>query len=127
MPDDAIPEPVEDQNNTGSLPVAENNERLRAFLRVAFAVCLSVVVMADVALYSLHQALHSRVEAQEHRIERLNKMLTDTLAANQNAEKIEKIGQQVTGIESQMDDLTTAIKAQDAEVPEPEPEKKGRR
>ena len=131
--DDAIPEPAGGQNNTGSLLLVENgSERFRTILKTTFAVILAVLLMGHVALYSLHQALYSRVESQEHRIERLSKMLTDMLTANQNAEKIEKIEQQVTGIGGQMDDLTDAIKAQNAaaaaELEEsPKNKKKGRR
>ena len=131
--DDAIPKPAEGQNNTESLQVLQNaSERFRAALRITFAVVLAVLIMGHVALFSLHQALHSRVESQEHRLERLNQMLSDMLAANKNGEKIERIEQQVNGIESQMNDLTTTIKAQDAtvaaeaEVAVPAPSKKKR-
>lgn len=113
--DEAIPESVETWNNTGPLQgIGNGSARFSMILRTTFAVVLTVLLVGNVALYSLHQTLNARVESQEHRIQRLNKMLTDMLTANQNAEKIEKIKQQVSGIEGQMDDLTTTIKAQNA-------------
>lgn len=126
-PNGPLPEAVDTNNTTGPLPVVENGDRLRSILRMMFAVCLAVLLVATVALFSLYEALKSQTESQEHRIERLNNMVSDLLVANENAQKIEKIEQQVNGIEGQVTELTDAIKAQDAKAaaePEPEPKKK---
>jgi TolA-binding protein len=102
---------------TGSLAIlGVDAETFRSWLRVAFGMGLATLLVADIFQYSLHQALHARVENQERRIERLNKMVDDLLTTNQNAQKIEKIEQQVEGIDGQIHDLTESIKAQDAKA-----------
>jgi uncharacterized protein HemX len=93
-------------------------ERGRFIFRVVLPVAFLAVLMADVALYSMVQALSSRVEAQDHRLERLQKMVTDMIGANQNAEKIEKIETQVDGIETQVNELTTTLKKEAADAEE---------
>jgi hypothetical protein len=111
-----------DANNGGN-----GWERLRHWLRMVYAVLLAVLLVGDIALYSLYQAEHSRVNSLDHRIERMDHMLMDLLAAQGNAEKIEKIEQQVTGMQGRMDDLATVLKEEDAaEEPPAEPEKKKR-
>jgi len=131
MPDqpETTPESVETANTTGPLSALENKgERLRSILRIAFSALLGVLMMGDVALYSLHQAMKSQVDSQEHRIERLNSMISDLLMTNRNAEKIEKIEQQVNGIDGQVQAITETIKAQDKKADnleaELEPKKK---
>ena len=127
---DPLPEsPPEEETKptTGSMAVlGANGERLRSLLRLIFAGCLGACLIGDIWIYSLYQALRSQSDSQEHRIERLNKMVSDLMLANDSAKKIEKIEQQVNGIEGQVSDLTATIKAQDqkAETPAPEPEKK---
>ena len=112
-----------------STPQPSENSRIRLWLGAAiFAVCLLLV--GDIVMYSAYQTLSSRVEGQDHRIERLQKMLIDMIAANQNVEKIEKIEGQVENINVQMTDLTTTIKEQDAEEAKAEaelPKKKKKR
>lgn len=130
--EEAPPEPTANVDTTGPLPTVESNgERLRTLLRMAFAVSLAVLLVATVALFSLYETLKSQTESQERRIERLNNMMGDLLVANENAEKIEKIEQQVNGIQDQVTDLTDVIKAQDAKALEAEletePKKKKRR
>jgi hypothetical protein len=118
------PEATEPKAATGSLGILGlDGEKFRSALRVAFGVILGMLLVGDIFQYSLHQALAARVENQERRIERLNKMVDDLLTTNQNAQKIEKIEQQVEGIDGQIHDLTEAIKAQDAEAALVEPEK----
>lgn len=125
-----LPESAPDEETkptTGSTAVlGANAERLRSALRLVFACCLGACLIGDVLLYSLYQALRSQSDSQEHRIERLNNMVSDLMMANDNAKKIEKIEQQVNGIEGQVSDLTATIKAQDekAEATPPEPTKK---
>jgi hypothetical protein len=99
-------------------------------MRTAVAVVVAVLLVGDVAIYSLYQALLSRVQSQEHRLERLDKMVNDMVVANQNAEKIEGIETQVDNIETQISDLTKVIKEQDeytAAVAAEAAKKKGRR
>jgi uncharacterized protein HemX len=105
-------------------------ERVRGWMRTAVAVVVAVLLVGDVAIYSLYQALLSRVQSQEHRLERLDKMVNDMVVANQNAEKIEGIETQVDNIETQISDLTKVIKEQDeytAAVAAEAAKKKGRR
>jgi len=123
MSDEALPEPVEEANSTGPIPV-ENKEPLRSFLRITFAVCLGVLLMGDVTLYFLHESLKAQVSSHEYRIERLNGMVSDLMMANDNAEKIEKIEQQVNGINGQVRELTAVIKAQDTKAEELESKKR---
>jgi len=115
---------------TGSLAILGfDGERFRSLLRVVFGVILGVLLVGDIFQYSLHKTLSGRVENQERRIERLNRMVNDLLTANENAQKIEKIEQQVDGIDDRILDLTDAITAQNAapEEPEkPEPKRKKR-
>jgi hypothetical protein len=134
MSDDTedTPEPSENENATGPLTIVQNNgERLRSILRMAFAACLAGLLVSTVALFSLYESLKSKTDSQEHRIERLNSMISDLLMTHENAQKIEKIEQQVNGIEGQLGDLTDTLKAQDAKAeaelePAPTKKKKGR-
>jgi len=120
---DATPEPIEpdvsEQLGDGNGNPAR--ERIRSVLRAVFAVILGVLLVGDVALYSLHKALEARVESQDRRIERMNAMLTDLLASRDNAARIELIETQVDGIEKSMGDLQQLVK--DTRPPiEPPPE-----
>jgi uncharacterized coiled-coil protein SlyX len=130
MSEEEAPEPAEQQMTTGSVPVVDNGGS-GMWLRTLFALCLGALFVGSIALYSLHQALHSRVESQEHRIERLNKMLTDMLASGANAEKIEKIEQKMSGIEASLDELNATLKheheQEHAKPKQPEAPEKGKR
>ena len=113
------------RNTTGPLAiVGPNGERLRNWLRIVMG--MGVLLVGDIFLYSHHQALQARVENQERRFIRLNKVVDDLLMTNTNAEKIEKIELQVDGIDGQVQELTDVIKAQDAIPEEPAPKKKKR-
>lgn len=126
----AAPQP---RTPTGSLAILGlDGDRFRSLLRVVFGVLLGVLLAGDIFQYSIHEALSARVENQERRIERLNRMVDDLLTTNANAQRIEKIEQQVVGIDGQIHELTDAIKAQDAqhahdakaELETPEPKRK---
>lgn len=123
----ATPEEVS-PTTTGPLRTV-GGEGTRGWVRVVLGMCVATLLLGDVFLYSHHQALQARVENQERRIERLDKVVSDLLLANENAEKIEKIEQQVDGIDGQVQELTKAIKAQNAkaEEPAPDPEPKKRK
>lgn len=111
------PEEAPRRNTTGPLSlVAGNGEGLRAWLRIMGAGILGVLLMGDIFLYTLHQALQARVESLERRNDRLTGVVDSLLTSNEDAEKIEKIEQQVDGIGGQVEDLTDAIKAQDAKA-----------
>jgi len=99
-----------------SIPQTSENRRRRLWLRGVAFFAVFLLLVGDLVMYSAYQTLSSRVEGQDHRIERLQKMVTDVVKANRNAEKIEKIEGQVDNIETQMTDLTTTIKEQDAEA-----------
>jgi hypothetical protein len=105
--------PMPDETETLEAPRERRN-----WLRIGGALLVTFLLISNIALYSLHKALTSRVEGQDHRIERLQQMVTDMLKANQNAEKIEKIETQVDSIGVQVTDLTTTIQAQDAKADE---------
>jgi len=124
---DATPEPIEpeisgqlgDGNGTDNGNLLR--ERIRSVLRAVFAVALGVLLVGDVALYSLHKALEARVESQDRRIERMNSMLTDLLSSRDNAARIELIETQVDGIGKAVEDLQQLVK--DTRPPtEPPPE-----
>lgn len=123
----AAPQP---RTPTGSLAILGlDGDRFRSLLRVVFGVLLGVLLAGDIFQYSIHEALSARVENQERRIERLNRMVDDLLTANENAQKIEKIEQQVDGIDDRIHDLTDAITAQNPapqEPEKPEPKRKKR-
>lgn len=99
----------------------------RWWVWITVAAVLGTLLVVDVVLYSLYKALQSRSQGQDHRIERLEKMVTDMIQANQNAEKIEKIETQVDGIEVQVTELTSTIKEQDAKAQSSKSKKKRRR
>lgn len=111
---------TQDQSTAGPFSGA-NGERWRSWFRMMFAVCVGVLLIGDIFLYSLHRALTARVENQERRIERLQSVVDDLLSASENAEKIEKIEQQVDGINGQIGDLTEVLKAQNDGGEEPPP------
>jgi len=104
-------EATQDQNATGPFSVP-NGERWKSWFRMMFAVCVGILLIGDIFLYSLHRSLTARVENQERRIERLQGTVKDLLTARDNAEKIEKIEQQIEGIDGQIGDLTETLKAQ---------------
>lgn len=122
------PSEVVSRNASGPLTVVGlNGDGFRSWLRVAFGAALGALLVGDIFLYSHHQALRARVENQERRIERLNTMVDDLLITNENAQKIEKIEQQVESIDGQVQELTDAIKAQNAKPKEPEQPKRKRK
>ena len=107
------PEPVQ-SSTTGPLDTVDaNGERFRSRLRAAFGVLLAVLLMGNILMYSLYKSLQARVQNQERRIERFYGVVDNLLLANGNAEKIEKIEQQVESIDGQMKELTDVIKAQE--------------
>ena len=113
---DATPEPIEPDTSSELSPDnGEDNgngigERLRGILRSVFAVILGVLLMGDVALYSLYKSVEARVESQDRRMERMNSTLTDLLSSRDNAARIELIETQVDGIEASMGDLQQLVK-----------------
>lgn len=111
MSEEGTPETIEPAT-TGKLENEDNGgwERLRGWLRLTFAVILAVLLVTDVALYSLYQAEHSRVESMAHRLDRTEHMLLDFLASQDNSEKLEAIEQKMSGIESRLDELTAQLK-----------------
>ena len=114
------PSEVWHQNTTGPLrALGLTGEGTHSWLRVVFGMILGALLVGNIFLYSLHQALHARVENQERRSDRLGKMVDDLLITNKNAEKIEKIEQQVDGISSQVQDLTDIIRAEPEKVEKP--------
>jgi hypothetical protein len=117
MKEAAMPE-ADDTPIPSTLPVspsgelAQNEEKQRSglLLRTTFGALLGVLMMGQVALYSLHKAMESRVESHERRIERSSKLLTDLLSSRDNAAKIEEIEQQVVGIEGQIGELVDMVR-----------------
>jgi hypothetical protein len=87
-------------------------ERGRVWLRGITLVAIGMLLVTDVAMYSMYQTMHSRVVSQDHRIERLQQMVANMIKANQNAEKIQKIKTQVESIDVQVTELTTTLKAE---------------
>lgn len=108
-----MPEPEQnpEQDTTGLLSGAAG-ERWKSWFRFTFVGFLAMLLIGHIFLYSLHRALTARVENQERRIERLQGVVDDLLIASDSAEKIEKIEQQVNGIDGQLGDLTETLKAQ---------------
>lgn len=112
MTEDAVPEPISTKNTTGPISVLLETpqNRVLSWFRVVVALVMGALLVGDVALYSLYQAMRSQVEAHEHRIERLDKMITDVLATNQNAIKLEAITTKVDAIDVQVQELTSTLK-----------------
>lgn len=88
-------------------------ERLRSLLRITTVGILGVLLIGDIFMYSLYQALRAQTENHDRKIERLNRALDDLRTSNANAEKIEKIKQQVDGIDGNVTEMTATLKAQD--------------
>jgi hypothetical protein len=123
MPDEATPEPIPTQNNTGPLLVVDAaRDRFTTLFRIVVALTLGGLLVGDIAIYSLYQAMRSQVEAHEHRIERLDKMVADMLTTNDNATKIESINTKVDSIDVQVQELTTTLKEDAAKVQDTPPE-----
>jgi hypothetical protein len=97
-------------SNSGELAQNDETQRSSLLLRTTFGALLGVLAMGQVALYSLHKAMESRVESHERRIERSSKLLTDLLSSRDNAAKIEEIEQQVVGIEGQIGELVDMVR-----------------
>ena len=111
MSDEGAPTPVKPEN-TGSVSVVER--KFHVWLWGALSLGTAVLLTGDITLYSLYQTELSRVDTLEHRVDRLNNMMTNMLKSSDQSEKIEKIGQKVTQIDGQMKEITDAIMAQDA-------------
>lgn len=111
MPEDTSPETIEHENNGSP-------EQWRTRLRISFAVILTILLIGWVFLYSLYEAEHSRIEGMQRQLERNEIMLMDVLVSHDSRKKLEKIELQITGIESQLDDLTKQLKQEthDTEV-----------
>ena len=86
-----------------------SKERVSRGTRVALALLFLLVLVGDVTIYSSYQALRSTVEHQDHEIERLEEMVTNMLAANENAKKVEGIETQVESIDGQLTDLKKVL------------------
>jgi len=98
----------------------ETNERALSWLRVLMGVLFGMLILADLHLYSLYEAESSRVEAMDRRMERLDQTLSDLLTINENAEKIEKIEQRVSGIEVRVGELADSLEAEGDKLGPPE-------
>lgn len=105
MTEPSTDNPDTDEDTGAQEVLNEARARSGRTLRMIFAVCLGALMMGDVALFSLYKSVQSRVESQDRRIERMNKLLTDLLASRDNAMKIEEIEQQVEGVATAVEDL----------------------
>jgi cytochrome c-type biogenesis protein CcmH/NrfG len=108
---DATPDPIEPDTSEeiATNESSESTERGRSLLRMVFAGILGVLLVGDVAMYSLYKAMESRVESQDRRMDRMNKMLTDSLTSHDNAEKIAGLETQVEGLVSAVGDLKQMV------------------
>jgi len=88
-------------------------ERFRSLLRITVVSVVGALLIGDIFMYSLYQSLRAQVENHDRKIERLNRALDDLKTSNANAEKIEKIKQQVEGIDGNVTEMTATLKAQD--------------
>lgn len=122
MSEIAVPTPIpEDTTNVGGIIV--DRGRLRTWLQATLVIVIAMLAVGDVYIYSLYQQERSRVEALYHRVERLETMVVDALAANQNAVMVESLGQKVEGISSDVHELKQTIKGTMDEESAPLPEK----
>lgn len=111
MSHDAVPEPVNPQTTTGVFQISDTTkEKIAGWLRIAILVLLATLLAADIAMYSSHQALLSRVESQEQRFERLDTMMMDALSVSQNAAKVESMTTKMEEIEKQLMELSIHLK-----------------
>jgi len=114
----AVPTPIpEDTTNVGGLVV--DRGRLRSWLRASLVVVIAMMLAGDVYIYSLYQSERSRVEALYHRVERLETMVVDALASNQNAIMVESLGQKVEGITDDVRELKQALGGVPEDPPAP--------
>lgn len=101
---------TERPETTASTEIGSETPRFRWRVRLVGSLVVCVLLIGDVVMYSLYRALQSRVDYQETRIERLDKMVTDMLAVSENAAKIEGIETQVDKIDGQISGLADALK-----------------
>lgn len=98
-------------------------EKVRPVLRWSLAFLFVSLVITDVALYSLHQADHSRIQTLDRRVQRLEIMLVDAIHAKENTSKIEAIEGQVKSIESEIGTAVEILKKRSEGWPQPSPRK----
>lgn len=117
MADEAIPEALEDPP-TGPFHISHiRRGRVFSWVRAVFAGLLAVSLVTHLVTYSLYQTVHSKVDQQERRLERLDKMVTDLLVVPENTAKLEAIGTKLNGIEGQVQEMTSVLKESDAKAP----------
>jgi len=89
--------------------------KMRPLLRWFWIVTVVTIISADIFLYSLHKADSSRIEYIDHRIGRLETMLTDTIHARENSKKIVSIETQLEDIEEDLLNAVMILKQEEAE------------
>jgi cell division protein FtsB len=115
MSSPGTPQHVADEvTNVGGIPV--NRVQLHSWLRIFLIVSVCALTVWDIVSYSYIQAQRSELDALQHRFDRLEQMMLDTLATSQGQGQLEKIQQRVVGIESSVDDLKDNL-----EDPDPSP------
>lgn len=100
--------------------------RFRWWVRVVGVSLVLVLFVGDMVIYSLYQALQSRVEYQENRVERLEKMVHDLLSISENAAKIEGIETQVDKIDGQISGLAEELKEEQKKAEAPKKKRRRR-
>ena len=92
MPSPGTPQHVtEEVTDVGGIPV--NRVRLHSWLRIFLLVTVALLTISNIVCYSIIQAQRSELDALQHRYDRLEQMVLDTLATIQNQGRLEKIQQ----------------------------------
>lgn len=73
----------------------------------------SLLLGTNVVWFSFYKTVESDIVAQEQRITRLQKLVSQLISANENAVKIQRIEHQVDVIDNRLSDLSNTLQKTD--------------
>lgn len=97
----------EDNTNVGGIPV--NRAHLHSWVRIFLIVAVLTLFVSDIVMYSLLQASQAQLDNLDRKVHRLDQLVLESLTATQDPERLEKIQQRISGIESSVADLKGCI------------------
>lgn len=83
----------------------EHIEHMRPWIALVFSLLLGT----NVLWFSFYKTVEFNIVAQEQRITRLQRLVSQLISANKNAVKIERIEHQVDVIDHRLSDLSRAL------------------
>lgn len=92
----------------------ELHERFRPLLRWMTLMALVSLLSMDVYLYSVNQAMSSRLAGISHRMDRQEKLISDAFQAMENSDKIKDMETHISDMESDLTDVADLLKVEES-------------